>query len=141
MQQGGACQGSAPRGEVGVQSEAKRCSWTATFSQYDVTETHAPTGQAGKPDPGVTAPDEILGTHRFKSGSGRRTEQLPVEHPADNHRARVRRQRLGRPEDRIRQNLGPGRVRGTPGCSGVSAGLRAVNNAAEGTALAEFACC
>lgn len=36
-----------------------------------------------------------------------------------------------------------GRVgfRGTPGRSGVSAGLRAVNNAAEGTALAEFACC
>ena len=33
---------------------------------------------------------------------------LPVEHPADNHRARVRRQRLGRPEARIRQNLGSG---------------------------------
>jgi hypothetical protein len=66
---------------------------------------------------------------------------FPVEHPADNHRARVRRQRLGRPEARSRQNLGSGRVRGTPGRSGVSAGLRAVNNAAEGTALAEFACC
>jgi hypothetical protein len=42
------------------------------------------------------------------------------------------------PESRV----GSGRVGfGGPGRSGVSAGLRAVNNAAEGTALAEFACC
>jgi hypothetical protein len=86
-------------------------------------------------------PDEILGTHRFKSGSGRgtvTTSRLSIQPTtivlacADNG--------LG-VQKPAAARIGSGRVRGTPGRSGVSAGLRAVNNAAEGTALAEFACC
>ena len=58
----------------GLSRERRGCESRA--GEQDSAGQHRPAGPAGKPDPGVTAPDEILGTDRFKSGSGRRTEQL-----------------------------------------------------------------